>query len=107
RPHLRLMQLHDELWRAWRIVIDVGLHTGELSYNGAAKILERELDCTRARARAEINWYTAAPTVPMSYLIGKYELLRLKHRLVDRDGWSLREFNDWVLSFGSIPWRWI
>jgi uncharacterized protein (DUF885 family) len=43
----------------------------------------------------------------MSYLLGKMELLELKHRRVDREGWSLGRFNDWVLSFGAIPWSWI
>ncbi len=106
-PHLRLLQLSDELWRAWRIVIDVGLQSGALGYDAAWKLLRRELGFTEARARGEINWYSAAPAVPMSYLIGKLELLRLKHQRVDAGSMSLREFNNWVLSFGAIPWRWI
>lgn len=106
-PYLRLIQLHDALWRAWRIVIDVGLQTGELTYDQACETLMREVGFTRARAQGDVNWYTAAPTVPMSYLIGKMELLRLKHKRVDMGDMSLREFNDWILSFGAIPWRWI
>jgi uncharacterized protein (DUF885 family) len=107
RPWLRLAQLHDALWRAWRIVIDCGLQTGRLRHEGAARVLMREVGFTRARAEGDVNWYTAAPGVAMSYLLGKMELLRLKRARVDRGGWSLREFNDWTLSFGAIPWRWI
>jgi uncharacterized protein (DUF885 family) len=106
-PYLRLQQLYDALWRAWRIVIDVGLQTGDLSYDAACRVLIKNVGFTRGRAQGDVNWYTAAPTVPMSYLLGKMELLRLKRRRVDAGGWSLREFNDWVLSFGAIPWRWI
>ena len=106
-PHLRLLQLHDALWRAWRIVIDVGLQTGVLDYDAACGVLQREVGFTRARAEGDVNWYTSMPTVPMSYLLGKAELLRLKHQRVDMGTMSLREFNDWVLSFGAIPWRWI
>lgn len=106
-PYIRLLQLHDALWRAWRIVIDVGLHTGELTYDQACQALQREVGFTRARAQGDVNWYTSSPTVPMSYLLGKMELLRLKHQRVDIGGLSLREFNDWALSFGAIPWRWI
>jgi uncharacterized protein (DUF885 family) len=106
-PYLRLIQLHDALWRAWRIVIDVGLHTGELTYDTACDVLVNEVGFTRARAQGDVNWYTASPTVPMSYLLGKAELLRLKHQRVDRGGMNLREFNNWILSFGAIPWRWI
>ncbi len=106
-PFIRLLQLHDELWRAWRIVIDVGLHTGDLTYDNAAKILQTEMGFTKTRAQAEINWYSASPTIPMSYLLGKMELLRLKRARVDSGAITLRQFNDWVLSFGAIPWRWI
>ncbi len=106
-PYLRLSQLHDALWRAWRIVIDVGLQTGELSYQQACKVLQREVGFTEARAQGDINWYTSSPSVPMSYLLGKMELLQLKRERVDLGGMNLREFNDWVLSFGAIPWHWI
>lgn len=106
-PYLRLIQLHDALWRAWRIVIDVGLQTGRLSCEAAARALTDHLDFTPARAEADVNWYTAAPSVPMSYMLGKMEVLRLKRRHVDTGPLSLREFNDWLLAFGAIPWRWI
>jgi hypothetical protein len=32
---------------------------------------------------------------------------RLYHRFVDREGWTLKQFNDWMLSHGAIPWGWI
>ena len=62
---------------------------------------------TAARARGDVNWYTSSPTVPMSYLLGRLEVERLHAHLVGEEGWSLRKFNDWILSFGAIPWSWI
>jgi uncharacterized protein (DUF885 family) len=106
-PTARLNLLHDALWRAHRILVDCGLHAGELDYEGAVKHLMKHLGFTRGRAEGDVNWYTAAPTVPMSYLIGKMEVIRLKRRKVDEGGWSLKRFNDWLLSFGTIPQRWI
>ncbi len=106
-PEARLTQIHDALWRAHRIVIDCGLHSGKLSYAGAAKRLQDGVGFTAARARGDVNWYTSAPTVPMSYLIGRLEVERLHGQLVGREGWTLRKFNDWMLSFGAIPWSWI
>lgn len=103
----RLQQLHDALWRAYRIVIDCGLHSGRLSHEAAAQILVKGVGFTPARARADVNWYTAAPTVPMSYLLGRLELERVKSRLVEGKGWSLRKFHDWALGHGAIPWAWI
>ncbi len=106
-PHARLMQLSDALWRAHRIVIDCGLHSGKMTYASAAKFLVDGVGFTQRRAEGDVNWYTSSPTVPMSYLIGRLELERLHAALVGEDGWTLKQFNDWVLSFGAIPWSWI
>lgn len=106
-PEARLTQLHDALWRAHRIVIDCGLHSGKLTYAGAAKRLQDGVGFTAARARGDVNWYTSSPTVPMSYLLGRLEVERLHAQLVGREGWSLKQFNDWMLSYGAIPWSWI
>jgi uncharacterized protein (DUF885 family) len=62
---------------------------------------------TKARAQADVNWYTSSPTVPMSYLLGRLEVERLHAHFCGSEGWSLRQFNDWMLSHGAIPWRWI
>jgi uncharacterized protein (DUF885 family) len=106
-PFSRLQQLHDALWRAHRIVIDCGLHTGKLTHESAARMLVKGVGFTLARARADVNWYTSQPTVPMSYLLGRLELERVKDAMMRKEGWSLREFHDWALSHGAVPWRWI
>jgi hypothetical protein len=105
--HARLQQIHDALWRAHRIVIDCGLQSGSLSYEGACKVLVNGVNFTKARAAGDVNWYTSSPTVPMSYLLGRLEVEKLHHRFVDREGWTLKQFNDWMLSHGAIPWSWI
>jgi len=106
-PFSRLQQLHDALWRAYRIVIDCGLQTGKLTHESAARMLVKGVGFTLARARADVNWYTSQPTVPMSYLLGRLELERVKDAMMRKEGWSLREFHDWALSHGAVPWRWI
>jgi uncharacterized protein (DUF885 family) len=108
QSHLsRLQQLQDALWRAYRIVIDCGLHSGKLTHEAAAQILVKGVGFTLSRARADVNWYTAAPTVPMSYLLGRLELERVKDIRINKKGWSLRKFHDWALSHGAVPWTWI
>ena len=106
-PNVRLQQLHDALWRAYRIIIDCGLHDGSLTYDGACRVLMDGVGFTRARARGDVNWYTSSPTVPMSYLLGRLEVERLHEHFCGREGWTLRQFNDWMLSHGALPWRWI
>jgi uncharacterized protein (DUF885 family) len=43
----------------------------------------------------------------MSYLLGRLELERVKEAMMRTEGWSLREFHEWALSHGAIPWSWI
>ena len=101
-PHARLIQLHDALWRANRILVDIGLHTGGMSHARATKHMMDNVGFTKARAAADVNWYTAAPTVPMSYLLGREKVTALfaAHR------GSLRQFNDWLLSHSAVPFSW-
>ena len=106
-PHAPLIHLHDALWRAHRIVIDCGLQEGSMSPADAIRRLRKGVGFTSARAIGDINWYTASPTVPMSYLLGRLEVEKLHRHLVDGAGWSMRQFNDWMLSHGSLPWSWI
>jgi hypothetical protein len=106
-PEARLQQLRDALWRACRIVIDCGLQTGKLTFKGAVRLLVERAGFTPARAEGDVNWYTSAPTVPMSYLLGRLEVERLHARLTSSEGWTDRRFNDFILSFGAIPWSWI
>ena len=106
-PWLQVQQLHDALWRCHRILVDLRLQTGRYSYEQGVRHLQRHLGFTRARAEADVNWYTAQPAVPMSYWLGRLENERLRQRLMTGRGWALQKFNDWLLSFGTIPQAWI
>jgi uncharacterized protein (DUF885 family) len=106
-PWLRVQQLHDALWRAHRILVDLRLQTSRYSYETAVKHMQKHLGFARARAEADVNWYTGSPTVPMSYWLGRLENERLRERLMTGRSWSLQRFNDWLLSFGTLPQSWI
>lgn len=106
-PGFAVQQLHDALWRAHRILVDLRLQTGRYPYREAARHLEKHLHFTRARAEADVNWYLGAPGVPMSYWLGRLENERLHQRLVAGRGWSPRRFHDWLLSHGTLPQAWL
>jgi len=104
-PRSRLLQLKDQLWRACRVIIDVRLHTKKMKYDEAVDFL---VDCAKLQkvhAQKEVTRYTFTPTQPMSYLIGKRQILELKRDYQNRAGakFNLKEFHDQLLSFGSIP----
>jgi uncharacterized protein (DUF885 family) len=106
-PWLLVQQRHDALWRCHRILVDLRLQTGKYNSDQAVRHLQKNLGFTKARAQADVNWYTAQPGVPMSYWLGLLENERLRLRLVVGRGWTLRQFNDWLLSFGTVPQAWI
>ena len=85
----------------------IAFKDGTLNYDAACRRLMDGVGFTKARAQADVNWYTSSPTVPMSYLLGRLEVERLHAHFVGGEGWSLKQFNDWMLSHGAIPWRWI
>ena len=106
-PWLKIQQLHDALWRAHRILVDLRLQTRRYSYAQAVRHLQKNLGFTKARAEADVNWYTSSPTVPMSYWLGRLENERLREKLMTGRGWTLKQFNDWLLGFGTLPQAWI
>lgn len=101
----RLFQLKDLLWRACRVILDVRLHTGVMSPEAAVNYLVAEAHLERAHAQAEVNRYCAMPTQPMSYLMGKLEIQRLRGEVETRvkGRFALRAFHDELLAWGSIP----
>jgi uncharacterized protein (DUF885 family) len=102
---IRLLQLSDQLWRACRVIVDVGLHTGAMTFNEAVHFLVRKAKLERPNAIAEVRRYCAHPTHPMCYIAGKLlldELLQ-DYRRMKGDACSLRDFHDQVLSHGTIP----
>jgi len=101
----RVLQLKDVLWRASRVVIDVGLHTGGMSVDQAAAVLTEVARLDPQNARAEVLRYTRMPTQPMSYAVGRQAILDLRETIRRRRGgtFDLKRFHDELLSYGSIP----
>jgi uncharacterized protein (DUF885 family) len=99
----RLLQLKDLAWRACRVLIDVGLHTGTMGFDEAVEMMIREVKLDRDSAVAEVKWYSLAPTYPLSYLRGQREILRLRDRWRERGPYEARAFHDALLSAGTLP----
>ncbi len=104
-PRERLLQLKDLLWRACRVVVDVGLHVHGWSVERAVDYMVSEAGLERPNAEIEVRRYCASPTQPMSYAVGKREILRLRDRYRVRtgNGFRLHDFHDRLLSWGTIP----
>ena len=101
----RLAQLAMRLLRALRIVLDMELQSGELTYDAAVARAVSVARLEVSTARSEVARYTMTPTQPFSYLVGCLELERLRAASQARlgDAFRLRRFHDRVLSYGHMP----
>jgi uncharacterized protein (DUF885 family) len=103
-PVQPLARRKDQLWRAARIVIDVSLHTRGMTIDEAVALLVEKVGLEPGDALAEVHRYTQSPTQPMTYLMGKLEILKLVAAYKERHPEaSMREMHDAILACGSLP----
>lgn len=102
KPAHRIIMLRDRLWRALRIMIDVDIHTKGMSIEDAAQRLSDELGFEPEQALAELNWYSMAPTVPMSYATGWALIRNMRGIMQQTPGFELKAFHDELLASGSV-----
>jgi uncharacterized protein (DUF885 family) len=101
----RLIQLEWALVRAARIIIDVGLHVNDMTFEQAVKMLTDDVHLERSLALSEVKRYTESPTQPSAYMIGRQMIFKLRERAKARDGakFSLKAFHTDLLSRGTVP----
>jgi uncharacterized protein (DUF885 family) len=101
----RLVQVNDMIWRAVRIIVDVKLSRGEMSVDRAVDMLVEETGMSKEGAIAEVRRYTQTPGYPLSYLLGKHLILRLKEELEQKmgDRFSEKFFHDTITANGYLP----
>ncbi len=104
-PEERLFQLVNLLWRAIRIVLDVGLHTRGMTPSEAVDYMVEHLPIERRSAEAEVRRYCAWPTYQLCYAVGRREVLRLREAYREASGgdYDPRTFHDALLGYGGIP----
>src|SRR6266581_7384775 len=93
------------LWRAVRILLDVGLHTRGMTFEQAVEYLTSHLRVDRANAEAEVRRYCAEPAYPLCYAVGRREILKLRDdfRAARGSAFTLRAFHDAILRYGGLP----
>jgi len=101
----RLLQLEWTLVRAARVVIDVGLHVSDMTFDQAVKMLTDEVHLERQLALSEVKRYAMSPTQPLAYLVGRQRILKMRERYKERDGatFTLKKFHTDVLTRATVP----
>ncbi|MDH4044302.1 MAG: DUF885 domain-containing protein, partial [Gemmatimonadota bacterium] len=103
-PDERFFRLVALLWRALRIPVDIGVHTGALSYGAAVELLTTRLQLSRTRAEAEVRRAFDAPGGQLAYAVGRREMLALRSAYLERAGpaGTVRAFHDALLAYGAL-----
>ncbi|MFN0187985.1 MAG: DUF885 domain-containing protein [Bacteroidia bacterium] len=103
RIHLRQLQLR--LWRNARVIYDVGMHTGKLTYEEAISIMTEKVGFLRWAAQLEIDSATASPGYFIGYFTGMMEILKMREEFKAKmgDKFSLRDFHDRLMKIGNMP----
>ena len=74
---IELRQLQLRLWRNARVIYDVGMHTGKLSYEEAIRLMTDKVGFLRWAAQLEIDSSSSRPGYFIGYFIGMTEILKI------------------------------
>jgi uncharacterized protein (DUF885 family) len=92
-------------YRAARIGVDVNLHTGRWTFDEAVRYFMEAGGLDREAAEGEAAGAAASPTQKITYMTGKWQIMRLLGKWREKKGAAFRlgEFHDVLLANGSLP----
>ncbi|MDQ6800314.1 MAG: DUF885 domain-containing protein [Acidobacteriota bacterium] len=92
-------------YRAARIGVDVNLHTGVWTFDQAVNYFMEGGGLDREAATGEAAGAAVDPTQKISYMTGKWQIMRLLGRYRDAKGTNFRlgQFHDDLIANGSLP----
>lgn len=104
-PYQYMAALGDEMHRALRLVIDVGLHTKNMSREEAIKYMMAHEAAGEQYATMEIERYMAIPGQALGYKIGALKIKELRNKYQQQMGskFSLAAFHTNILKDGALP----
>jgi uncharacterized protein (DUF885 family) len=104
-PYSDFGRLAMELWRACRLVVDVGIHQKKWSREKAIQYLQEntpnsENSCTKA-----IERYIVMPGQATAYKVGMIHILKMRTKAKEALGqkFDIRKFHDVFLTSGPVP----
>ena len=104
-PYSDFGRLSMEIFRASRLVIDVGLHYKKWSKEKAYQYMIDNTPNPANDSRKEIERYVVWPSQATGYKIGMLKILELREKAKKQMGtkFNIREFHDVVLANGAVP----
>ena len=103
-PYSLFGRLTYEMWRACRLVIDVGIHAKEWTRDQAVAYLADNTALSLHEVNTEINRYISWPGQALAYKAGELKIKELRRLAETQLGQSfnIRDFHDMILSQGTV-----
>lgn len=104
-PYQHMGALGDEMHRAIRLVVDVAIHTKNMSREEAIKYMTDNEAISTEGATAEIERYMGIPGQALGYKTGAMKIRELRAKYMTQLGakFNLASFHTEVLKDGSLP----
>lgn len=104
-PAEYLYELQGQLMRAVRVRVDVGIHTGRMTFDEAVAYFRKNMEVGDDTAQRAIYRYSKWPTQAITYNLGKNAIVALREEYRQRKGssYSAREFHERFMRMGTIP----
>lgn len=104
-PYQYMGALGDEMHRAVRLVVDVAIHTKNMSREEAIQYMMSKEQISEEGATAEIERYMAIPGQALSYKVGQLKISELRSKYEKELGnkFILADFHDELLKDGGMP----
>ncbi len=104
-PYQEFGRLTYEMWRACRLVVDVGIHSKGWSRQEAVDFLASNTALSLHEVNTEIDRYIGWPAQALSYKMGELEIRELRNRAEKalKGNFDVREFHDVILTHGCVP----
>ena len=104
-PYDKFGQLTYDMWRAIRLVVDTGMHYKGWTREEAVELFLQNTAKTPQDINNEVDRYIAWPGQALAYKIGQLKIMELRDKAKEELGekFDLKDYHDFILSFGSIP----
>ena len=102
---IKLRQLQLRLWRNARVIYDVGMHTGKMTYEEAIKLMTDKVGFLRWAAQLEIDSSSSRPGYFIGYFMGMIEILKMReeYKKLIGNNYKISDFHEKLLKIGNMP----
>ncbi len=102
-----MARLQMRMWRIQRILTKLRMARDEMTFDQAVQAYIDKIGMESTNAFIEVQRDSQSPSPPGREIIGEREILKLRDEYARRmgDHYTLKRFNDTLISYGDLPFR--